>query len=123
MDMESPDGTGNLEITSIKPTPGGAELTFEGPIEGYGRVYVAQTWTSLDTTKEKGTMEGQARVLMPDGLMHSSPLRGTFKREGKTVLVYFTDAVSNGDMNFVAWDVDLIEKTANVKYFSISSGS
>ena len=117
--MEKPDGTGSQEITSIKPATGTSESTFEGPIEGCGRVYVAQTWTALDTAKDKGTVEGEVRVLLPDGTMHSSPLRGTFRPEGKKVLLYFTDAVYNGDMNFVAWCLDLLEKKASVKYFSI----
>ena len=65
MDMGNPDGTGNLQITSIKH-------------------------------------RRRARVLLPDELMRSSPLRGTFNRDGKEVFVYFTDAVFNGDMNFVA---------------------
>ena len=53
MDMEKPDGTRSLEITSIKPATGASESTFDGPIEGYVRVYVAQAWTALIQRKTK----------------------------------------------------------------------
>ena len=53
MDMEKPDGTGSLEITSLKHAAGASESTVEGPIEGYGRVYVAQTWRALIQRKTK----------------------------------------------------------------------
>jgi len=32
---------------------------------------------------------------------------------------YFTDAINNGAMNFVMWDVKLLEKKAEVKYFEL----
>ena len=34
---------------------------------------------------------------------------------------YFTDAINNGAMNFVMWDVKLLEKKAEVKYFELHS--
>ena len=33
--------------------------------------------------------------------------------------VFFTDAVSNGDQNFVAWDIDISSKKAKVRYYSL----
>ena len=34
---------------------------------------------------------------------------------------YFTDAVNNGAMNFVIWDVDILKKKAEVKYYELHS--
>ena len=64
-------------------------------------------------------MEGEANVIMEDGTLVSSPLRGTFYRNGRKLKVFFTDAVSNGDYNFVTWDVDLITKSAEISYYRL----
>ena len=64
-------------------------------------------------------MDGQARVLLNDGTLLYSPVVGTFRREGGTVKLFFTDAVSNGDQNFVAWDIDISSKKAKVRYYSL----
>ena len=34
---------------------------------------------------------------------------------------YIFDAINNGAMNFVMWDVDILKKTADVKYFELGS--
>ena len=36
---------------------------------------------------------------------------------------YFIDDVSNGAMNFVMWDVDILGETADVKYYELHSGN
>jgi hypothetical protein len=48
-------------------------------------------------------------------------LKGTWKRNGALVKFYFTDAVNNGAINFVMWDVDILQKKAEVKYFELHS--
>jgi hypothetical protein len=58
-------------------------------------------------------------VLLNDGTLLYSPVVGTFRREGGIVKLFFTDAVSNGDQNFVAWDVDIPSKKAKVRYYSL----
>ena len=40
---------------------------------------------------------------------------------GAEVKFYFTDAINNGAMNFVIWDVNLLNKKAVVKYFELHS--
>ena len=64
-----------------------------------------------------GFMNVQTRVVLNDGTMLHSPLAGTFTRKGSTVKLYFTDAVNNGDQNFVTWDIDMLSKKAKVRYF------
>ena len=64
-------------------------------------------------------MDGQAKVPLNDGTLLYPPVVGTFRREGGTVKLFFTDAVSNGDQNFVAWDIDISPKKAKVRYYSL----
>ena len=42
-------------------------------------------------------------------------------RNGALMKFYFTDAINNGAMNFVMWDVKLLDKKAEVKYFELHS--
>ena len=120
MDLSSPDGTGNAVITSVTVSENGTTYNFEGPIEGYGQVFITQHWHAVNAEKTRGTMSGEARVLGDDGSLVSSPLRGTFRRNGIHAELFFTDCVSNGDMNFVKWDVNFSEKTASISYYSLN---
>jgi hypothetical protein len=43
MDLSKPDGEGEVTITSITIRDSETTLNFEGPIEGYGTVFVTQT--------------------------------------------------------------------------------
>ena len=38
---------------------------------------------------------------------------------GANVKFYSTDAINNGAMNFVIWDINLLKKKASVKYFEL----
>ena len=44
---------------------------------------------------------------------------GTFSRDGAVMLAYGTDSVTNGDLNFIRFKVDLIGKTAEVSFWSL----
>jgi hypothetical protein len=123
MDLSKADGKGVAKIVSIEPSPSYTKIIYEGPVDGYGTVYVSQTYCAAHNSKNAGTMEGEANVIMEDGTLVSSPLRGTFYRNGKKLKVFFTDAVSNGDYNFVTWDVDLITKSAEINYYRLLTAS
>jgi hypothetical protein len=82
MDLSSPDGTGNAVIASVTIPENGTTYNVEGPIEGYGQVFITQYWQAVDADKTRATMSGEARVLGDDGGLLSSPLRGTFRRNG-----------------------------------------
>ena len=71
------------------------------------------------TSKTSGTLDGQARTILNDGTLISSPIKGSWKRNGALMKFYFTDAINNGAMNFVMWDVKLLDKKAEVKYFEL----
>lgn len=120
MDLSQPDGTGSVTITAVTIDEAGIVYNFEGPIEGYGTVYSTQRWEAIDGEETRGTMEGEARVVGNDGDLISSPLRGTFRRDGAQATLFFTDCVSNGDMNFVRWEIDFISKQVAVSYYSLN---
>ena len=120
-DLTNPKGGGVLDIITIIPGDGYSDMTFEGQISGYGSVYVAFKLTSINSSKNSGTLDGQGRTILEDGTLITTPLKGTWKRMGAEVKFYFTDAINNGAMNFVIWDVNLLNKKAVVKYFELQS--
>ena len=52
-------------------------------------------------------------------LLLLAPHRGTFKRDGSNIKLFFTDAVNNGAVNFVIWDIDILSKSVEVRYWEI----
>jgi len=120
-DLTKPKGGGVLDIVTIIPSDGYSDMIFEGQISGYGSVFVAFKVASIDTSKNSGTLDGQGRTILEDGTLISTPLKGTWKRMGAKVKFYFTDAINNGALNFVIWNVDLLKKKAMVKYFELHS--
>ena len=118
-DLSQPTGGGTLDIVLVSPGDGYSMMNFEGDITGYGTVYVKFKVASINTSKSSGTLDGQGRTILEDGTLLSTPLRGTWKRDGALVKFYFTDAINNGAMNFVMWDVNVLEKKAAVKYFEL----
>ena len=118
-DLSKPKGGGVLDIITIIPSEGYSDMVFEGQISGYGSVYVAFKVASIDSSKNRGTLDGNARTILENGTLISTPLKGTWKRMGSEVKFYFTDAINNGAINFVIWDVDLLKKKAEVKYFEL----
>ena len=121
VDMSKPDGEGEMTVTRFSPGDGVVSVDFEGVIDGYGTVYVSQTWKPLDGDKTRGVMSGEARTFLNDGTLLSSPLRGTLRRNRHSVKLYFTDAVSNGAQNFVSWDIDLLSKKVAVSYWELKA--
>ena len=118
-ELNSPKGGGVLDIVSIIPADGYSDMVFEGQISGYGNVFVAFKVTSINSSKNSGTLDGQARTILENGTLITSPLKGTWKRIKSDMKFYFTDAINNGAMNFVMWDVNLLEKKADVKYYEL----
>ena len=120
-DLANPKGGGVLDIITIMPGDEYSDMVFEGQISGYGTVYVAFEVASINSSKNSGTLDGQGRTILENGTLISTPLKGTWKRMGAIVKFYFTDAINNGALNFVMWDVDLLKKKAAVKYYELHS--
>ena len=123
MNMDNPTGTGNLEITNISIGPNSTSMDFEGQVEGYGTVFATHLLTPLDGDQARGTSSGEARTFLLDGSSLSTPHQGTYKRNGSSFQIYFTDAVDNGAVNFVMWDVNILSKDVDVKYWEINPAS
>ena len=119
MDLTNATDQGTVEITSTTVGEDGVSMNFEGDIGQYGRVYVTHNLVAGDADKHKGTLACNARCLLEDGSMLSSPLKGSFRREGSKLNLFFTDNVSNGAQNFVVWEVDLLTKTGTATAYSL----
>ncbi|RPG04514.1 MAG: hypothetical protein CBE27_002865 [Pelagibacteraceae bacterium TMED267] len=120
-DLSEPKGGGTLDIALISPGDGYSIMNFEGNITGYGLVFVKMKVSAINSLKTSGTLDGDARTILNDGTLLSSPIKGSWKRTDALMKFYFVDAINNGAMNFVMWDVKLLEKKAEVKYFELHS--
>ena len=120
-DLSEPKGGGTLDIALISPGDGYSIMNFEGNITGYGLVFVKMKVSAINSSKTSGTLDGDARTILNDGTLLSSPIKGSWKRTDPLMKFYFVDAINNGAMNFVMWDVKLLEKKAEVKYFELHS--
>ena len=120
-DLSEPKGGGTLDIALISPGDGYSIMNFEGNITGYGLVFVKMKVSAINSSKTSGTLDGDARTILNDGTLLSSPIKGSWKRTDALMKFYFVDAINNGAMNFVMWDVNLLEKKADVKYFELHS--
>ena len=121
MGLTKPDGTGKLIITRMTIENDSTSFDFEGEVEGYGSVFCSQVMESVDGDRTRGVMGGEARTFLTDGTLITAPLRGTFKRDKSNIKLFFTDAVNNGAVNFVIWDIDLLSKNVQVSYWEIIS--
>ena len=118
-DLTNPKGGGVIDLITIMPSDSYSDMVFEGQISDYGTVYVVFKVASINSSKNSGTLDGNARTILENGTLISTPLKGSWKRMGSKVKFYFTDAINNGAINFVMWDVDLLKKKADVKYFEL----
>ena len=121
--LSEPKGGGVLDIVLVSPGDNYSTMNFEGQITGYGTVFVKFKVSAVNNSKTSGTLDGQGRTILNDGTLLSTPLKGTWRRDGEMLKFYFTDAVSNGATNFVIWDVNILEKKAEVKYYELHSAS
>ena len=119
MDLKNPDGTGSLRITRISIDADSISIDFEGQVEGYGTVFATHLLQPLDSEQTRGTSNGDARTFLLDGSCLNTPHQGTFTSQGSSIQIYFTDAVDNGAVNFVIWDVNILSKDVVVKYWEI----
>ena len=65
---------------------------------------------SINSSKTSDTLDGNARTILKDGTLISSPIKGSWKRFGSLMKFYLTDAINKVAMNFVMWDVKLLKK-------------
>ena len=118
LDLSSPDGKGSFSITAIEHDGDIMIVHMEGKVEGYGIVRLSHAYEHL-SDRSGGTLSGTAEAILDDGGIASTPHMGTFSRDGGKTIAYGTDFVTNGDLNFVRFEVDLINKTAEVNFWSL----
>ena len=124
VDLSNPDGKGVLTITAIGQREDTMTLSMEGKVEGYGFITLTHEYDymSQPNSKERslGTVTGAAEAILEDGgLVYGPRQMGTFTRDSDKMEVYFTDYVSNGDNNFVRFEIDLIRKQSDVSFWSL----
>ena len=120
-DIGNPTGTGKLTVTNISIGSEGTVFDFEGSVENYGTVFATHYLQSVDGDRSRGTVTGDARAMLEDGSMVVTPHYGTFTRSGSSIQIYFTDATNTGVVNFVVWQVDVLTKEVNLKYWEVKS--
>ena len=116
-DLNKPKGGGVLDIVTVIPGEGYSDMMFEGQISGYGSVYVAFKVASINSSKNSGTLDGQGRTIFRKWNSYIDASKGNLEKSGADVKFYFTDAINNGAMNFVMWDVNLIKEKSYCKVF------
>ena len=123
MDFTNPNGTGEMSITRMTIEDDSVSFDYEGEVEGYGSVFASHVMKSVDGDRTRGVMSGEVRTFLTDGTLITSPHRGTFRREKSKIKLFLTDAVNNGAVNFVIWDIDLLSKNVKVRYWEINPPS
>ena len=118
LDLSSPDGKGSFSITAIEHDGDMMVVHMEGKVEGYGIVRLSHAYEHL-SDRSGGTLSCTAEAILDDGGIASTPHMGTSSRDGGKTTAYGTDFVTNGDLNFVRFEVDLINKTAEVNFWSL----
>lgn len=123
LDLSNPDGKGTFTITAIGQKVDAMTVCMEGKVEGYGFVTLTHEYKhmALGDCGERtgGTVTGTAEAILEEGGIVSTPHIGTFTRDGSKMKVFFTDYVTNGDQNFVRFEIDLIQKQAGVSFWSL----
>ena len=102
-DLTHPKGGGVLDLLTIMPSDSYSDMVFEGQISGYGQVYVVFKVASINSSKNSGTLDGNARTILENGTLISTPLQGTRNRIESKVKFSVTDAITNGAMKLVLW--------------------
>ena len=123
IDLSTPDGAGTFAITAIQHKGKVMTTDMEGKVEGYGIVRLSHDYEHISNggcdERAGGTVSGTAEAILDNGGVVSTPHMGTFTRDGGKMIVYLTDYVSNGDFNFVRFEVDLINKSSAVSFWSL----
>ena len=119
MDITKPDGTGRLKVTRLTLDEDSMSCDFEGQVEGYGSVFISHEYTYTTQEKSGGALTGEANTFLEDGTHLTTPHLGTFKQDRSKIRIYFTDLVNNGAVNFVIWDIDILTKDVDLRYWEV----
>ena len=118
-DISKPDGTGTLKVTRLTLDEDSMSCDFEGQVEGYGSVFISHEYRYTMQEKSGGTLTGEANTFLEDGTHITAPHLGTFTQDRSKIRIYFTDLVNNGAVNFVIWDIDILTKDVDLRYWEV----
>ena len=119
MDISKPDGTGALKVTRLTLDEDSMSCDFEGQVDGYGSVFVSHEYRYTMQEKLGGTLTGEANTFLEDGTHLTTPHLGTFTQDRSKIRIYFTDLVNNGAVNFVMWDIDILTKDVDLRFWEV----
>ena len=106
-DLTNPKGGGVIDLITIMPSDSYSDMVFEGQISGYGTVYVVFKVASINSSKNSGTLDGNARTILENGTLISTPLKGSWKRMGSKVKFYFT------------WIIEVVVERLDIKQLAL----
>tara|TARA_B100000029_G_scaffold473039_1_gene514070 strand:- start:438 stop:809 length:372 start_codon:yes stop_codon:yes gene_type:complete len=112
---------GTLDVTTVTVDDDRIALNFDGTVGKYGKVFVTIRLTATNPERDAGRLEGSARTIIDDGAVITATLAGSWRRDRTQLKFFFVDNCSNGDQNFVTFDVDLGQKTSAVTVYSTLS--
>ena len=119
IDLSNPDGRGKLRITRMTINENSTSFDFEGKVEGYGSPFLTHEYFHNTQDRTRGKLVGEARTFLEDSTLISTPHMGTFRRDQSNVHVSFADACSNGAVNLVILDVDILTKEVDLKFWEV----
>ena len=88
-----------MTVTSVNLYQGGGTITAEGDMGEYGRAYLTYTLTA-DANGMGGTVIGEGRGAMPDGVFASGSGTGAYYRDGTTFTMHVIFRINDGTQNF-----------------------
>ena len=123
MDISNPDSTGKLRVTRFTLDGGAISCDFEGQVEGYGSVFVTHEYVYTSQDQSGGIVTGEARTFLEDGTQLTTPHGGTFTQEQSVIRLYHTDLVSDGSINFIITEINILTKDVNARLWTARPAS
>ena len=102
------------KVTTIEMSRESIRYTVEGTVGKYGYVHFTHQLEPTHGKRDQGSMQGYGRTYLEDGRSVEGDLQGVWRRTGSVYKVYSLDDGSNGDINFVDIDVDLVSKEVSL---------
>ena len=110
-----------IRITAISMQSSAIELSYEGDVGKYGRVFFNHCLVPSNEEESKGHFNGFARTILSDGGSVRGTLSGVWQRNGSAFQIHsLDDAIGIPDQNYVDIRVDIVNKTGSLKLYSLN---
>ncbi|MBH74130.1 MAG: hypothetical protein CMM57_10860 [Rhodospirillaceae bacterium] len=121
MDITKPDDTGRLKVTRLTLDEDSMSCDFEDQVEKHDSVFISHEYRYTMQEESGGTLTREANTFLEDGTHLTTPHLGTFTQDRSKIRIYFTDLVNNGAVNFVIWDIDILTKDVDLRFWEVRS--